>query len=354
MHTDENESQRQGQAVVSHLKFSFSLHYAGDIIKIKIGFYVLIPFLNCYYESMKTRPAITPDQAAALVELARTGSIRAAAAAVFLTEQGTRNRLLNLEEQLGVSLYHKGRGRRSRTQLTDHGRQFLPAAKAFLQESIALGNFFSGSVSGHVIHVAASAYLTYYVLIDVVEKFHKAQPHLRVCLSTRHEREIETALLEHRSVSIGIAAPYEASTALIYTHQFAMDWSLITPRNHPLLKKKNLRLADLKDHPMILFESGSTGREHILEAFHAQSLAPRVEMEATSTQIITRMVESGLGISIVPLLQSGAVTRGCKVGIRSLGKQVREISSGILIRQNDPLTAEEELFVAFIRKEMPQ
>lgn len=302
---------------------------------------------------MNSTPSITPDQAAALVELARTGSIRAAAEALFLTEQGTRSRLLSLEEQLGVSLYQKGRGRRTLTQLTKHGRSFLPAARAFLQQANDLTNFFSGTTGKQVVHVAASAYLTYYLLIKVVEKFHRAHPDLRVCLSTRPEQDIETALLEHRSVSIGIAAPYESSTALIYTHQFAMDWSLITPPDHPLLKKKTVKLADLEDYPMILFEPGSTGREHILEAFHAQSINPRIEMEATSTQIITRMVESGLGISIVPLLKNGVVTKGCKVGVRPLGKQVREIHSGILIRQDDPLSPAEETFIAFVKKEMP-
>ncbi|MEM7391176.1 MAG: LysR family transcriptional regulator [Verrucomicrobiota bacterium] len=302
---------------------------------------------------MNTSPTVSPDQAAALVELARTGSIRAAAEALYLTEQGARNRLLSLEEHLGVSLYHKSRGRRVRTQLTEHGRRFLPAARAFLQDAIELGNYFRNSAGGQVIHVAASAYLTYYVLIPVVEKFHKAYPELRVCLSTRPERDIEIELLEHRSVSIGIAAPYEASTSLVYTHQFAMDWSLITPTGHPLLKMKNMRLNALIDAPLILFETGSTGREHILEAFHARSLRPRVEMEATSTQIITRMVEAGLGVSIVPLLKNGVVTKGCKVGVRSLGKQIREIRSGILIREDDPLSAAEERFIEFVKQEMP-
>ena len=104
---------------------------------------------------------------------------------------------------------------------------------------------------------------------------------------------------------------------------------------------------------MILFEPGSTGREHILEAFHAESLSPRIEMEATSTQIITKMVEAGLGISIVPLLKNGAVTKDCDVGVKSLGKQIREIHSGILIRRDDPLSPAEERFIDFVKREMP-
>ena len=42
-------------------------------------------------------PSVTPDQVAALVELARAGSLRAAAAELNITEQGVRNRLVALE-----------------------------------------------------------------------------------------------------------------------------------------------------------------------------------------------------------------------------------------------------------------
>jgi DNA-binding transcriptional LysR family regulator len=61
-------------------------------------------------------PAVSTDQVAAFVELAHRGSLRAAARESHVTEQGLRNRLLALEQRLGVELYHKGRGRRLRSQ----------------------------------------------------------------------------------------------------------------------------------------------------------------------------------------------------------------------------------------------
>lgn len=297
---------------------------------------------------------ISPDQAAALVELAKTGSIRAAATNLFLTEQGTRNRLVSLERTLGVSLYHKGRGRRTRTQLTKDGLRFLPAAKSYLNEAHELSSFFKSIEKETVIHVAASAYLAYYVLIDVVQKFHQKHEDFRVSLSTRSERDIEMALIEQKSVSIGIAAPYEASTILKYTHQFTMDWSLITPLNHPILKKKSVGLSDITQYPMIIFEHGSTGREHILEAFHSQSISPKIEMEATSTQLIVKMVEAGLGIAIVPLLKNGVVTNRMNVCVKPIVDKIRMIQSGILIRRNETLNEAEETFIQFLNKSMPK
>jgi DNA-binding transcriptional LysR family regulator len=160
-------------------------------------------------------------------------------------------------------------------------------------------------------------------------------------------------LLNDPEVTIGVAAPYEMHAELQYHHLFSMDWSLITPPKHPLLIKKRLTLAMIAAEPMIFLERGSTGRQHVLDAFHGQNLSPRIDMEASNTEIIIRMVEAGLGLSIVPLLPSGIVTRGRKLGIRSLGHQIRPILSGILTRRSEPLDAATQAFLNFIRTEAP-
>ena len=112
---------------------------------------------------------------------------------------------------------------------------------------------------------------------------------------------------------MGVAAPYEPSPDLDYHELFAMSWSLITPPRHPLAGRRRVRLQDLVDQPLIIYERGSTGRQHILDAFHESGLSPQVALETTSTETIVSMVEAGLGIAIVPLLPSGAVTRGRRV-----------------------------------------
>jgi DNA-binding transcriptional LysR family regulator len=293
-------------------------------------------------------PSFSTDQVAAFVELARQGSLRRAADALCITEQGVRNRLLALERRLKVELYRKRRGLRRATQLTEQGQEFLPHAASFLDRARELCDLFSGEVV-HEIHVASSQYLTQYLLIDAVRRFHAAFPQIHVRLSTRTEQEIEATLLAHADVTIGVAAPYEASPELDYAHLFSMGWSLITPGRHELLKRRSLRLRDLSDQPLILFERGSTGRQHVVDAFHELGLSLRVDMEMTNTEIIVRMVEAGLGISIVPLMPNGAVTRGRKVGIRDLGRQIRPIESGVLTRRGERLSEACRKFIEFTR-----
>lgn len=293
-------------------------------------------------------PSVSTDQVAALVELARAGSLRAAAAGLHITEQGLRNRLIALETQLKVGLYHKQRGPRRRSPLTPQGELFLPQARAFLESARRLGGTVGEGAGPQEVHVAATQYLTLYAMLDAIRRFHRAFPAIRVRLSTRTERDIEDALLRDPDLAFGVAAPYEGGTGLEYRHLFSLDWGLIAPPGHALLKKRGLDLPDLVGVPLIVFERGSTGRQHVLDAFHGRGLSPRVDMEATTTGLVVRMVEAGLGVSLVPLMPNGAVTRGVKVGVRKLTGQIRPIHSGILIRRGETPPPAAEAFIRFL------
>jgi DNA-binding transcriptional LysR family regulator len=280
-------------------------------------------------------PHLSTDQVAAFVELSRVGQIRAAADALGITEQGVRNRLVALESQLGVELYRKSRGPRRAAPLTPQGRRFLPHALAFLERAHELCRSCDMETSGQEVRVVASQYLTRYVLIDVLKEFRSEAPAIHVRVSTMNEADVANALLGDPEVALGLAAPYESSPQLVYSELFAMNWSLIVPPRHSLATRKRIKLSQLINEALILYERGSTGRQHVLDAFHERGLAPRVALETTSTETIVSMVEAGLGISVVPLMPTGAVTRGRRVEILPIVDPIRPIHSGVLLRRGE-------------------
>ena len=301
---------------------------------------------------MQQSPSPSLDQLATLVEVARHGSLRAAAKSLFITEQGVRNRLITLEEVLGRELYYKARGVRVGEILTPDGKRLLPEAQQILEKARGLKEILDQRAATREIHIASSQYLSTYLLIDAIGRFHQLEPEIRVWLSVRTERDIEQALLSNPDLSFGVAAPYEPSPELTYRHLFSMTWSAIVPHRHVLVGKKTLRLADLLDHPLILFERGSTGRQHVMEAFTRLDLSPRVEMEATTTDLIVRMVAARMGVAIVPLLPSGVVTQGHKVTVLSLADEIRSIDSGLLIRRGEQLNESSRRFAEFVRNQV--
>jgi len=300
---------------------------------------------------MNVLPSLSTDMVAAFVELARQGSLRKAAEGLYITEQGVRQRLLALETAVGAELYRKSRGRRQLTPLTTHGQQFLPLAVSFLKQADDMVGINRQASTTRVIHVVASQYLIAYVLIDAVRRFHEAHPHIQVRLSAKSEADIEQALITDPMIAFGVAAPYESSPQLLYQHLFSMDWSLIASKGHAILSERLPRLNRIVNFPVVFYERGSTGRQHVIDALHERGLSVEVELEATNTDLIVRMVEAGLGISIVPLLKSGVVTKGRRVELRSLGRQVRSIQSGILSRRSENPTPEAAALIQFIEAE---
>jgi DNA-binding transcriptional LysR family regulator len=284
---------------------------------------------------MPALPHLSTDQVAAFVELSRLGQIRAAADTLGITEQGVRNRLIALESQLGVELYRKRRGPRRATVLTPQGHRFLPHALAFLERAHELCRACNLDTGSQEVHVVASQYLTRYVMIDVLKAFRTAEPGIHVRVSTMSEAEVALAVAGDPEVGFGLAALYEAAPELVYHELFAMTWSLVTPPRHPLTRAAPAALSVVADHPLIVYERGSTGRQHVLDAFTERDLTPRIALETTSTETVVSMVEAGLGVAIVPLMPTGAVTRGRRVAVRPLVEPIRPIHSGILLRRGD-------------------
>ncbi len=298
---------------------------------------------------MSSLPHLSTDQVAAFVELAREGQIRSAAQALTITEQGVRNRLVALEAQLGVELYRKARGPRRAAVLTPQGQRFLPHALAFLDRARELCRACDVDTGQQDVRIVASQYLTRYVLIDVLKAFRLSAPDIHVRVSSMNEADAAEALLTNSEVAFGLAAPYESLPSLEYSELFAMSWSLITPRTHALAGRRKARLEQIARQPLILYERGSTGRQHVLDAFHEHGLVPTVALETTSTETIVSMVEAGLGVSVVPLMPNGAVTRHRRVGVCAIENTIRPIHSGVLRRRGETPAGPAARLLTFIR-----
>ena len=72
------------------------------------------------------------------------------------------------------------------------------------------------------------------------------------------------------------------------------------PKDHPLVKKKTVKLAELAKEPFLLLEEGIYSE--IEDAFRKERLEPQVLMTVHDDYSILSMVEQGLGVTILPKL----------------------------------------------------
>ncbi|MGH9642226.1 MAG: LysR substrate-binding domain-containing protein [Terriglobales bacterium] len=275
---------------------------------------------------------VSIEQVGAFVELARCGSLRAASVKLCLSEEGLRSRILVLEERLGAALYEKERGRRGDVRLTHAGHAFLDKAIRFLEEARALTEPIESVQSAGGIKIAVSQHPTLYMLVDIVRNFRAQFPDISVRISTHTEQEVVSALRTDTGFAMGICATEEFPADLACHHWFSMGWRLITPLDNPFQSQSSVTLAELVNEPLIVFQSDSRGRQHVLEAFHQHGLAPKIVAEVPCAQVAARLVEAGLGIAIVPSLASHALVANTKVSQFLINDSISKIENVILTR----------------------
>ena len=86
---------------------------------------------------------------------------------------------------------------------------------------------------------------------------------------------------------------------------------LVTMPTHPLASEEEVAPQDLAGQPFVLFEPGSATRRVIDSFFVTEKIEPTIVMDTENVEIIKAMVETGLGIGIVPYQ---AVAREVRAG----------------------------------------
>ena len=86
---------------------------------------------------------------------------------------------------------------------------------------------------------------------------------------------------------------------------------LIGHQHDPVLKNKEIQLTNQLADRVLLLEEGNCLREHALAVCKKSDLASTDGIEATSLLTLVQMVESGLGIALLPemAVKSGLLTQ---------------------------------------------
>lgn len=75
---------------------------------------------------------------------------------------------------------------------------------------------------------------------------------------------------------------------------------MVAPRQHPLSQKSHVSIVELAREPFILFAEQFKVNELIYSAFGLHGLIPKVVGRSSNFELVTAMVRSGMGISLLP------------------------------------------------------
>lgn len=254
-------------------------------------------------------------QIEAFLEVARRQNLSRAAEALFVSQPTLTARLQSLEATLGEQLFIRTR---RGMRLTEAGDAFLPYAEhavaALADGRERLAELRRG-VAGRLV-LGAPPTVSTYTLPALLARFSAAHPGVRLAVKTGTSEEILDMVL-HDQVQLGIIralANQEIETIPLFTDTLV----LIAGPGHRLARSspgRQARMADLAGEVLVLFGRSSSFLEFTTATFRQAGVLPGSVLELDNIEAAKKMVERGLGVSLVPAstiaaeLAAGTLTR---------------------------------------------
>lgn len=232
------------------------------------------------------------------IHVAQAPSLTQGARRASLSTSATSARIKALEQQLGSRLlYRDSRG----VTLTPAGEKLLRHARLIMRQVEYVKSEFSDYSSGMIGHIRIFSNTTAVTefLPEILSDFLARHPAITVDLQERLSRDIVRGVLDG-SADLGlIAGPVEAQD-LEVIHYSTDRLLLVVPQGHTLADANSVKLVDTLDYPHISYREGSTLYDLVTMRVEQLGKILPIRVQLSSYEAICRMVESGVGIGIIP------------------------------------------------------
>ncbi|WP_030429148.1 LysR family transcriptional regulator [Allokutzneria albata] len=244
---------------------------------------------------------MTLQQLRYFLAVARTRHFTRAAEEAGVAQPSLSKQIRALEEELGAELFTRLRGN---IALTPAGEALLPIAERILSDvdtaSLEVGEL-AGLRRGRV-RVGAPPSLCASIFADVLRRFHDSYPGIRLVVEEGGSQDLVGALDRGElDLALVIASEPRTPGPLTSTPILREDLVVASPAAGPApTRRRHLRLAELRERPLVMFRQGYDLRQVTLDACHREGFEPVFAVEGGEMDAVLRFVEAGLGLAIVP------------------------------------------------------
>lgn len=273
---------------------------------------------------------------ALFVRIAETRSITKAAEACHIALAAASRRMSLLEHQYGVKLLERtARG----AELTPAGRALLHRARQILSQAeqlrAELSEYSSGG-KGHVRVQASASAISQYLPADLAS-FSDVVPHAVIALEERFSGEIVQALREG-TTDVGVimeGMPLDGLEAFEYrTDQLVA----VVPKGHAL-RGRNVTFSSLLDYDFVGLEDATALTRLLIDQAAVVRKPLRARIQVHSFAALCKIIESGLGIGVLPEGAARLFAAAMRLRIIRLGEAWATRRMYVCYREYDALPA---------------
>ncbi|NLM75254.1 MAG: LysR family transcriptional regulator [Clostridiaceae bacterium] len=231
------------------------------------------------------------------IEVVDSGKMSTAAEKLYISQPTVSQAIRELEEHYGVLLFER---LSRKLYITPKGERLLSYArnvvKQFddMEEMMLKGNYVEK------IRIGATNTVGNCILGDVIRSFKEINPHIEVYSYVNNTKDVEEKLLRSE-LDIGIVEGNVKSQDLISIPEVNDFLVLICAKDHPLAKKKTVKLKDLENVKFAMREQGSGTRE-LFERYMLENGIPiKIGFEANSSDMIKKAVINNQCLAVISI-----------------------------------------------------
>ena len=233
----------------------------------------------------------------ALVTTVEKGSFTKAAEELHYAQSTVSKMIADLEREWGMTLLERSK---SGVRLTSAGEQLLP----FLRKALNGYNELEGQIDRMrglktgIVRIGTFSSVATHWLPSIIREFQKDYPNIEYEFLLGDYREIE-AWIQEGWVDCGfLCLPVRPDLDTIFLERD--DFLAILPATHPLAQAERIFLDALCKEPFLMLEKDKNAE--IADFFRREGLSPNVRFITWDDYAILSIVESGLGVSLLPRL----------------------------------------------------
>lgn len=251
--------------------------------------------------------------------LMSTGSVTAAAQALFSSQPTVSRELARMESLLGLALFDRVRGRLQPTAqaltLFDEVQRSYVGMERILSVASQLKQFSSGQIS-----VLCLPVFSHSLLPGAMARFLAEHPAVSIAVTPQESPFLEQWLAS-QSHDLGLTEHERAVPGTRQQLLLQADEVCVLPEGHVLLAKPVLDLADFAGQPLVAFAPTDPYRQLLDSLLAQEGVQPRHVVQTHSAASVCAMVRHGLGLAVVnPLTALEYLGRG--LAMRPLSRSI--------------------------------
>jgi DNA-binding transcriptional LysR family regulator len=220
--------------------------------------------------------------------------------AIGLTQPAISRAIRELEGQLGLQLLNRTT---REVECTEAGRSLAGKLERLLDElELALLDVQGlASLRRGKVRVASSPTLSANLLPACIARCSAVHPEIQLVLLDRLQQDV-LGSVRAGEVDFGVVIDPSEADDLHCETILREPFCLVCPSSHPLARRKSVAWRALAGEKLVLLDHASGSRRLIDQALAEQHAAVDVVQQLGHPTTVFRMVEAGIGITVLPAL----------------------------------------------------